>query len=268
MTIFKALKRSAILAAACAAAFLASPRTAEAQSVDEIVKRGKVLVAIDVTNAPFATVNSSMEPDGFEVQLAKRMAATMGVQLEIVPVTTQNRIPFLITNKADILLATLTITPQRALQVMYTIPYGGVRFGVIAAKSKQIRSAADLKGMKVGVIRSGAADPMIVAVAPKETQIVRLDDPSAVLQALVSGQVDAVAENWLYPANIAKAQGAENYEMKFELAESHFGMGVRKGSFDLLQWVNTFLYTERLSGKLGELHQAQIGVPLPNLSSF
>lgn len=268
MTILKSIARLAAIAALCVSPALLMTQKAHAQTVDEIIKRGKVLVAIDTTNAPFGTINDKMEPDGFEVQLAKRMATALGVQLEIVSVTTPNRIPFLITNKADILLATLTITPQRALQVMYTIPYGGVKFGVLAPKTKKIAGPDDLKGLRVGVIRGGAAEPMITAVAPKEAQIVRLDDPSACIQALVSGQVDAIAENWLIPGNIAKAQGTESFEMKFELAESHFGIGVRKGSFDLLQWVNTFIYAERLSGELGKLHQKYVGVPLPALSSF
>ncbi|HBN6246047.1 TPA: transporter substrate-binding domain-containing protein, partial [Clostridioides difficile] len=84
--------------------------------------------------------------------------SALGVTAEIVPVNTANRIPVLLTNKADITLSTLAITPQRAAQVMFSIPYSGVKFQIIADKSRSIKGPADLAGLNVGVIRGGAAE--------------------------------------------------------------------------------------------------------------
>ncbi|WP_266064541.1 transporter substrate-binding domain-containing protein [Brucella intermedia] len=241
---------------------------AHAQSLDDIVKRGKLLVAIDTTYAPFGTINEKMEPDGFEVQLAKEMAAALGVQAEVVPVNTANRIPVLLTNKADITLSTLAITPQRAAQVMFSIPYSGVKFQIITEKSRAIKGPADLASLKVGVIRGGAAEGPLKAVAPEGTTIVQFDDVAGCVQGLLSGQVDAIAEGWLLPAKMNQTAGSEKFEAKFDLGESHYGMAVRRGSFDLLQWINTFIYTYNTNGKLAELHQRYIQLPLPSLPSF
>ena len=241
---------------------------ANAQSVDDIVKRGKLLVAIDTTYAPFGTINEKMEPDGFEVQLAKEMAAALGVTAEVVPVNTANRIPVLLTNKADITLSTLAITPQRAAQVMFSIPYSGVKFQIISEKSRNLKGAADLANLKVGVIRGGAAEGPLKAIAPKGTTVVQFDDVAGCVQGLLSGQVDAIAEGWLLPAKMNQTAGSEKYEAKFDLGESHYGMAVRRGSFDLLQWMNTFIYTYKTNGKLAELHQKYIQLPLPSLPSF
>ncbi|WP_457093271.1 transporter substrate-binding domain-containing protein [Microvirga sp. P5_D2] len=256
------------LAAAGLVASVALFGSAHAQSTDDIVKRGKLLVAIDTTYAPFGTINEKMEPDGFEVELAKQMASALGVTAEIVSVNTANRIPVLLTNKADITLSTLAITPQRAAQVMFSIPYSGVKFQIISEKSRNIKGPADLANLKVGVIRGGAAQAPLNAVAPKNATIVQFDDVAGCVQGLLSGQVDAIAEGWLLPAKMNQTAGSEKYEAKFDLGESHYGMAVRRGSFDLLQWVNTFIYTYKTNGKLAELHQKYIQLPLPNLPSF
>ena len=99
----------------------ASP-DANAQTTDEIVARGKILVAIDTNNPPWGMLDVGMQPDGIDVTVAKLLAKYMGVQLEIVPVTSQNRIPFILTGKADLVMATLTVTPQRALQIGFSNP--------------------------------------------------------------------------------------------------------------------------------------------------
>lgn len=242
--------------------------TANAQSIEDITQRGKLLVAIDTTYAPFGTINENMEPDGFEVELAKQMAAALGVTAEVVPVNTANRIPVLLTNKADITLSTLTITPQRAAQVMFSIPYSGVKFQIISEKSRELKAPADLAKLKVGVIRGGAAETPLNAIAPEGTTIVQFDDVAGCVQGLLSGQVDAIAEGWLLPAKMNETAGSEKYESKFDLAEAHYGMAVRRGSFDLLQWLNTFIYTYKTNGKLAALHEKYIQLPLPNLPSF
>ncbi|WP_454703037.1 transporter substrate-binding domain-containing protein [Agrobacterium burrii] len=264
MTIVKLIKIAAVAVTTAYSMF----GVANAQSIEDITQRGKLLVAIDTTYAPFGTVNENMQPDGFEVELAKQMAAALGVTAEIVPVNTANRIPVLLTNKADITLSTLTITPQRAAQVMFSIPYAGVKFQIIAEKSKNVKGPADLASLKVGVIRGGAAETPLNAVAPEGTTIVQFDDVAGCVQGLLSGQVDAIAEGWLLPAKMNETAGSDKYESKFDLAEAHYGMAVRRGSFDLLQWINTFVYTYKTNGKLAALHEKYLHLPLPNLPSF
>lgn len=62
--------------------------------------------------------------------------------------------------------------------------------------------------------------------------------------------------------------GSDKYESKLTLAESHYGMAVRRGSLDLLQWLNTFIYTYKQNGKLAALHEKYLHLPLPNLPSL
>ena len=95
-------------------AFVAIGSPAAAQTIDDIIKRGKVLIAVDITNPPHGTMGADMQPDGYEVAIARAVAKNLGVEIEIVPVTSQNRISILLTNRVDILIAGLTVTSPRA----------------------------------------------------------------------------------------------------------------------------------------------------------
>src|SRR5512132_4337065 len=97
--------------------------SAHADTLDEIKKAGKIRVAIDTAIPPFGMTDDKMQPTGSDVDLAKLLAKDLGVQLEIVTTTGPSRIPMLQTNKADIVVSTLSITPDRAKVIDFSIPY-------------------------------------------------------------------------------------------------------------------------------------------------
>ena len=238
-----------------------------AQSTDEIVSRGKVLVAIDTNNPPWGMLDQSMQPDGIDVSVARLLAKYMGVQLEIVPVTSQNRIPFILTGKADLVMATLTVTPQRALQIWFSNPYAAQESIIMAPAATPIASFDDLKGKKVSVVRGAIQDPMVVAAAPGATMM-RFDNDASTIQALMTKQVDATATGFLIPAQTNKLQPGADYEKKISLGWQHLAIGMRKGNADLLKWVNTFVYHSRNNGELGAIFKKYSGVDLPPLPSY
>ena len=241
------------------------PQIASAQTVDEIIKRGKIQIAIDITNPPHGTMGADMQPDGYEVAIARLLAKSMGVELELIPVTSQNRISFVLTNRCDVLIAGLTVTSQRALQVWFTSPYSVNILGVIAEKSKAISKPADLAGLRVGTVRAQFGEPFLVKAAPPGTNIMRFDDLQATMQALLAGQVDAIAENWLIPNELNKLRPGRGYETKLDLSKGYWGMAIRRGQGDLLQWLNSFIFAIKAGGELNELHQKYIGLPLPEM---
>jgi polar amino acid transport system substrate-binding protein len=102
-----------------AAAFIPS---AEAQTIDDVLGKKKVQVGILVDLPPFGVVNAKNEYEGYDVDVAKLMAKYLGVECELVPVTGPNRIPYLLTGKVDVLVATFGITPERARQVSSASP--------------------------------------------------------------------------------------------------------------------------------------------------
>jgi polar amino acid transport system substrate-binding protein len=246
---------------------LGAASLAAAVNVDDIIKRGKLLVAIDTNNPPWGTMDASMKPDGYDVAVATMMAKYMGVALEIVPVTSQNRIPFVITGKADIVMSSLTVTPQRALQIWFSIPYAMQESVIMTTDKSPIKSFDDLNGKKVSVVRGAIQDPMINKMAPK-AQVQRFDSDASTIQALVTGQVDATATGFLIPAQTTKANPGTTFVSRLSLGQQHFGIGMKRDSTDLLQWTNTFLYHVRQTGELAEIFQKYSGQALPTLPSF
>src|SRR3546814_2285547 len=99
-------------------------------------------------------VCSSDLPDGYDADVARQLAKELGVKVNIVPVTGPNRIPFLLTNKVDLLVASLAITPERAKQVQFSDPYSAAQIVVFGGKDTKIAKAEDLSGLRIGVARA------------------------------------------------------------------------------------------------------------------
>ncbi|WP_430259534.1 transporter substrate-binding domain-containing protein [Neorhizobium sp. IRS_2294] len=240
---------------------------ASAASLEDIIARKKVLIGVDLSVPPFGTTNAEMQPDGLDVDVAKLLAKDLGVQLELVPVTGQTRIPSLQTGKVDFVVASFGIYTERALSVAFSNPYGGHKSVIIAPKGTEIKSLADLKGKKVGVPRGTAHEKVLSAANIPGMELIRFDDDSTTLNALVAGQVDAIGT-----VNYIGAQLQQRYPDKFEekttYLQSFYGVGLRRNDPDLLHWINTVLFVHKQSGELGQIYEKWMKTPMPELPSF
>jgi polar amino acid transport system substrate-binding protein len=254
------------IAVASALICLAAPASAQT-SLDTIVKRGKILIAIDMGSSPYAMTNQQGQPEGSDVEAAQLLAKDLGVELEIVPTTGQGRIPVLLSGKADLTMATFSITPERAKVVAFSNPYGVIRSVVFGLKSANIKEPKDLVGKKVGVTRGTTQEPQLVATAPAGTDIVRFDDDATSIAALGSGQVDALgtADNRTIVLN---KRFPGKFEIKYELGVFYYAVGMRRNEPDLMHWVNTWVFVNTHNGKLGQIFEKWIGQKLPTLPTF
>jgi polar amino acid transport system substrate-binding protein len=240
---------------------------ARAQTIDEIIKRGELAVAIDLTNPPWGFLDAKQEPSGFDPDLAKLIADRMGVKLRIERVTSQSRIPYLQSGRADMILATLSVTPERSRQVWFTIPYAPNPQILIAPKNKTYRSYADLKGARVAVPRGSPQDLLVTKMAP-DAIMTRFDDDASALQALITGQADLLGGGMPIPAVLNKMDPGKNYEAKIVLSSLFMSMAVRKGDSDLLQFLNTQIFLLKQSGELDQISRKYFDVPIGDLPVF
>ena len=148
---------------------------AGAQTPAELKAKGELTIGMLVDFPPYGTMNSSNQPDGYDADVARLLAKDLGLKLKLVPVTGPNRIPFLLTNKVDLLVASLAITPERAKQVQFSQPYAAASVIVYGDKKASIKAAADLKGKRVGVARASTQDVALTAIAPEGTEIRRFE---------------------------------------------------------------------------------------------
>lgn len=252
------------LLAATAAGFAALP--AAAQTVDEIKSKGKLTVGMLVDFPPYGITNAENQPDGYDADVARLMGKHMGVEVDLVPVTGPNRIPFLLTNKVDLLVASFGITEERAKQVQFSDPYASIDVVLLAPKDTEISNPEDLKGHRIAVTRASTQDLAVTSSAPKGTKIMRFDDDATAMQALLSRQVDGLGVSTLVAQEINKLDPSAGYEPKFTLRRQFQGIAMRQNQSDLTAWVNGFLAEAKGSGELNAIHRKWLGTDLPDLT--
>ncbi|CAH1652048.1 LacI family transcriptional regulator [Hyphomicrobiales bacterium] len=242
---------------------------AEAQSVNDIVSRGKVRIGVNSGAPPFSIVDPQGKTVGYDVDTANLLAKYLGVEAEIIPYTTAARIPALESGKADFVVATLSPTPERARAVMFTMPYSTFELVILAPKDSPIKEMADLAGKKVGVSRGTPQEVALTRNAPKEAAITRFDDDSTTMQSLISRQVEAIAIPETVFLELKKARPDIPFETKFKYFNQFMSIAVRKDAFELRQWLNTTLSYIKQNGELDDIARKWTGQPLPkDMPSF
>lgn len=232
---------------------------------DEIKAKGKLVVGVLIDFPPYGGTDANQKPAGYDIDVANLMGKELGVATEIVPVTGPNRIPYLLTNRVDVLVAALGITPERAKQVVFSNPYSTLEVMVMAPKKLPIKEAKDLAKYTVGVTRAGSQDTLVTSVAPKETRILRYDDDSVSLQAIVAGQVEVLGGSNIHLARLMKDHPKLEIEKKFPLRAQANGIGLRKEDTALLAWTNGFVAKILADGRLSDIHERWLGTKVTEM---
>jgi polar amino acid transport system substrate-binding protein len=260
------LKRWVGLAACLAVLLAAAAPLARAQSVDDIIKRGRLLVGMDVANPPFGSLGTDGQPDGYDADFAKLAGKYLGVPVEFVAITPQNRMGYLLTNRVDMIL--LGVTPERARQIWFSIPYAEEAAVLVGPASVNVKTMADLAGKRIGIPRGALQDTVLSQSAPPGAQIMRFDDQATAVQAMIAGQVDLAGTGLLQYQLINLQDPDKHYETKLVLRPLNFAAGIRKGNTDFLQWLNTFTYAIKSDGELDAISQKWRHLPLGSLPVF
>jgi polar amino acid transport system substrate-binding protein len=248
----KLRRRHVLLAGASLLAATVFIQPAIALTPTEIKAKGKLVVGIQGDNPPWGFVNSSGKQEGFDADIAELFGKELGVPVEFVPLAVANRIPALTTGRVDILFATMAMLPERAKAVQFSKPYVANTMGLVAAKTTEIRTDADMGKFVIGVPRSSVQDTQVTKNAPESTTIRRFDDDAATIQALVSGQVQAIGSNMFYIDRLNQANPGA-YETKLEFMRLYNGACTRLGEKELNAAVNAFIEKIRSNGDLTKI---------------
>ena len=229
-----------------------------------IIETGLVRIAVPQDLPPFGSIRNG-QVEGYDVDIAKLVAADLGVHLQLVPVTSVNRIPVLLTDRVDLVIANLGISPDRAKTIAFSTPYAPFFSGVFGAPELVVKGPADLQGKKTAVTRDTIEDRDLTTIAPQGAEIVRFDDNDAAISAFLSGKADLIATGNVVAAALLKQHPQKTIEAKFRIKQSPPGIGLRRGASELLNWVNVFVFQRKLNGDLDRLSRQWFGEPLPEL---
>src|ERR1700688_2370879 len=258
------LARLATGAALAALVLIAMGPSARADVLDDLKAAKKIRVAIDLGLPPYGMTDDKMQPTGSDVETAKLLAKDLGVEFELVPTTGASRIPSLQTGKADVVISTLSVTPERAKVIDFSPAYAPLRTVVAGVKGISVKSLADLDGKTIGTTRGTTHDTYLKQNA-KNSKIVRYEDDATTAQAFVSGQVDLFTTAELLLAPIAARNPGRQLELKFVLETFKLAIGVKQGEPRLLQTVSGWVKTNLKNGKLNEIYKKYHGTDLPDV---
>lgn len=257
-----AISRSRILSGFAAVLLAATSFATAAHAVtpEEIKAKGTAVIGVQMDQFPWGFIDQNGKNEGFDIEIAKLIASELGVEPTFERITGQNRIPLLVNGNVDFLVPSMTITEERAKVIQYVIPYSSNDITVWAKKDAQIKANEDLGKYVIGVNRGSVFEPLLVKVAPANTQIKRFDDDATTVQALLSGQVDAILGSVTYGLVIDKTGHSAEYERKYKVADNFQGMAVRKGDKEMLQFLTDFVSRRTADGTLDTLYKKWIGV--------
>ncbi|WP_369827830.1 transporter substrate-binding domain-containing protein [Collimonas sp. PA-H2] len=237
--------------------------TARADALDQIVKSGVLKVAVPQDFPPFGSVTSDLKPQGLDIDVATLIAKKLGVKVELVPVTSANRVPYLQTKKVDLIISSLGKNPEREKVIDFSEAYAPFYNGVFGGADQKVASAADLAGKTVGVTRGAVEDLELSKIAPASATIKRYEDNNGTISAFLSGQVQLVATGNVVAAAIIAKNPPKKPETKFLIKNSPCSIGLNKDEKKLLDKVNAILAETKKDGELNAISVKWLGLPLP-----
>lgn len=166
---------------------------AKADQLDDIKQNGVLKVAVPQDFPPFGSVGADMQPHGYDIDMAGYLAQKLNVKLELVPVTSANRIPYLQTRKVDLVISSLGKNPEREKVIDFSTPYAPFFLGVFGAENVVVQKADELTGKTIGVTRGAVEDMELSKIVPASTTVKRFEDNNTTLSAYLSGQIDLIA---------------------------------------------------------------------------
>ncbi len=224
-----------------------------ATTLEDIVKRGELRVAVQSGAPPYAFIDKTGVPAGSMVDFTQGMADGMGVKLKIMSYDWDGLLPALLSGKADILAADMTPTLKRALKVTFTDPWIYVQACIFTKNGASYQTLEDVNkaGVKVGVLLGSTGEGIAKKYLPNATIKSYKGGGRAVVSALLSGHIDAGVNDDLavltvlpdYPPNSIRLLDKRLGHGKDPLA-----FAMKPESVNLWQWANLYFKTIRANG--------------------
>jgi ABC-type amino acid transport substrate-binding protein len=261
-----------ILVAVAGALSLLLSLSARADKLDDIVASGKLRCAVVLDFPPMGSRDEKNEPIGYDVDTCNDLAKALGVKAEIVETPFPDRIPALVSGRADVGVASTSDTLQRAKTIGFSIPYFAFKMVVLAKKGTNISTYASLKGHKTGST-SGTFEAIAL-----EKDVKKWNDPKGsfrayqtqadVFLALSQGQIDATVVTSTVAAATIKAGKYKDLVMGGDAPYDidYVGLIALRQEYGLLNYLNLFAHLQTRTGRAQELYAKWVGGTMPDLT--
>lgn len=216
-----------------------------------------VRIAVDVPYEPFQYKAPDGTITGFETELGNAVCAEIGVKCEWIVQGWDGLIPGLLARKFDVIMSSMSITPERAKKVMFTKGYYNTPTGWFAKKGAEIDLAGDLKDLRIGAQR-GTIQDIHATDNYKAAKVVRYNTADELALDLYGGRLDIVIVD--YPVGettILKGTKGEDYVQVGDFLQLGDGVGAafRPRDKKLVEKFNQALETVKTNGTFDEIRK-------------
>lgn len=222
--------------------------------VDEIKARGELVVGSDAAYPPFEFVDKDGNIVGIDIDIAKAIADYLGVRLRVVNTSFDGIIPALLAKKFDFIISAMTITPERAKQVDFSIPYYNAgQLITVREGDSRIKSEKDLQG-KIVAVQLGTTGQFYAESLPGIKEIRKFETVDSAFLELKNGRVDAViADDLTSLAFVRSTKGLKTINKL--LTKEQYGIAIRKEDKALLKVVNIVIARLKKEGVIERLRE-------------
>ena len=253
--------RSRLVVSAMLALALTAP--AAADKLADIKARGRLLVGVTESSPPFSFRDDGKGIVGYDVDLAERVAKSLGVTTEKIAIINAERIAALQQDRVDLVAVGMTRSKGRAKEVDFSYAYLDSPHMVLMRNDSGVAHVSDLAGRKLALVRSASVDAELKAAVPT-MQIVLFDDYNGAFAALADKKVDGFLADKMLLLWFAQKSGRPTDFMlmgDYELPRTA-GFALKKNEPRLLEFVNQTLLKLEASGEAAKIYDAWFA-PVP-----
>lgn len=264
MKIFKA----ATIAAVASGFLVAGLSASSADKLDDVINAGKLRCGVVLDFPPIGYRDENNEPAGFDVDYCKDLAKAMEVDFEILPLTWAERLPVIVSNRADVVFGGTSDTLERAKTVGFTIPYAIYYAQAIVTKDSGIKTFEDMKKKRVGAAVGTVPEIEFLKYAKKwgtENLYQGYQSENEVFLAVAQGKIDAgITTNTAVKPIVQKYDNVIAGPRMPWTTDYTSVVGPRK-DFGWLNYLNLFITHQVRSGRYQELWGKYVGGDAPDL---
>ena len=213
-------------------------------------EREALVVASDFDNPPFASWLSGDEPEGFEPDLVRDLARVLDRPVRWKRVPFGTLLDVVSNDEADLIVATLGITPERSRMVDFSRPYYRTEIAVVVrAGADEPGSLSDLSGRRVGAARGTTSERAARNSLPDAVLVLERKDGESFGDMLLDDRIDAVCLDGPNADQLARENPAKLRRLEQALAEERYAIAVARGNESLLESINVFLEHREREGQ-------------------
>ncbi|HEM3618264.1 TPA: transporter substrate-binding domain-containing protein [Streptococcus suis] len=225
--------------------------------VQAIIERGVLRVGVkqDVPNFGYKNPDSG-EFEGLEIDIARKIADELGVDIEFTPVTAQTRGPLLDNGQVDMVIATFTITDERKLLYNFTTPYYTDAVGFLVNKDSGINDIEALDGKNIGVAQGSNTRTLISELADKYGLKVNYTELGSYPELSVSLRAHRIDAFSVDQSILSGYVSSKSQLMDYSFSASNYGIATKLSNTELNDYLNSLIEEWTGDGSLQDIYDA------------